>query len=357
MFIVKQVLEDSAVIFDTDEEVKDIVSVNFLQKINVSILGVTKPPLDIRAIGINEYIDYLFTVAKINGTPQEIPTNVKGYFCKMIDDELTLCVDSQQVNYGLEQELKIPWGTTAFDVQQFNSLWYGKIVKVTIPSSFVKIPNYAFFKCSTLREVVIPATVHSVGDSAFEDCESLTSVYLGNVKHLGSRAFTYCKSLKSVYLYDYLQTFGDSVFYACTSLENIHMPKYFMGKVGKSMFSHCSSLKKIVLPKKTRSIEEAAFSYCTGLEEVQFGRGLETIQSFVFEGCTSLRELIIPSGVSVIGANAFANCKQLQMVKMPRGEGGVDSSIFYGCVRLKRVKLATGANYPADFFPKNVIVE
>ena len=40
-----------------------------------------------------------------------------------------------------------------------------------------EIGNYAFLRCTSLKEVVIPQSVTSIGDSAFDGCDELTTVY------------------------------------------------------------------------------------------------------------------------------------------------------------------------------------
>ena len=55
-----------------------------------------------------------------------------------------------------------------------------RLTSVTIPYGVTSIGNYAFYSCIGLTSVTIPSTVTSIGQSAFEDCSGLTSVtFLG----------------------------------------------------------------------------------------------------------------------------------------------------------------------------------
>ena len=48
----------------------------------------------------------------------------------------------------------------------------------TIPASITSIGNYAFYNCSSLTSITIPNSVTSIGTNAFRGCSSLKSIYL-----------------------------------------------------------------------------------------------------------------------------------------------------------------------------------
>ena len=62
--------------------------------------------------------------------------------------------------------------------------------------SGTRIGDYAFYECRSLTSVTIPNSVTSIGNSAFNRCSSLTSVTIPNsVKSIGDFAFHYCSGL------------------------------------------------------------------------------------------------------------------------------------------------------------------
>ena len=47
----------------------------------------------------------------------------------------------------------------------------------TIPSTVTTIGNYAFYNCTSLTSVTIPDSVTSIGSYAFRDCTGLEEIY------------------------------------------------------------------------------------------------------------------------------------------------------------------------------------
>ncbi|MBE6174947.1 MAG: leucine-rich repeat domain-containing protein, partial [Rikenellaceae bacterium] len=76
----------------------------------------------------------------------------------------------------------------------------GQFSKVIIGESVTSIGNAAFDECTSLTSVTIPDSVTSIGEWAFSECKQLTSVTIGRgVTSIGEWAFFNCISLKVVY--------------------------------------------------------------------------------------------------------------------------------------------------------------
>ena len=99
---------------------------------------------------------------------------------------------------------------------------------LSIPSTLgghrvTKIGEGAFFECSALTSVEIPASVTKIDWGAFYGCSSLTSVEIpASVTSIGSMAFSGCSSLTSVVIPKGVTKIGEGVFLFCSDLLKIH---------------------------------------------------------------------------------------------------------------------------------------
>ena len=155
---------------------------------------------------------------------------------------------------------------------------------------------------------MIPDSVTSIGDFAFEDCSGLTSINIpDSVTNIGVRAFAYCTGLTSV-------TIGSSV-----------------TRIGKGAFLGCVNLTSVKIPDKVTSIERSAFYNCTGLTSVTIGSGVTSIGNSAFLGCVNLTSIKIPNSVTSIGRYAFSWCTGLTSVVIPDSVTSIGEKAFVCC--------------------------
>ena len=112
-----------------------------------------------------------------------------------------------------------------------NGLFCNDIYSYIIPDisnwNIKYIPNDFFHGNKQIKEFIIPNSVTSIGERAFEYCVSLTSVTIPNsVIKIEYRAFSHCKSLTSVTIPNSVTRIGYCAFYWCDSLESATIPKH-----------------------------------------------------------------------------------------------------------------------------------
>ena len=161
-------------------------------------------------------------------------------------------------------------------------------------------------------------TVISIGEEAFDNCHSLTSVTIpDSVTSIGYCAFCYCIGLTSV-------TIPGSV----TS-------------IGYGAFSECRNLTSVTIPGSVTSIGDRAFSKCSGLTSVTIPDGVTSIGDYAFSWCSGLTSVTIPDGVTSIGDSAFWDCYSLKSITF---EGinppSFGPNVFYYCDALQTISLS-----------------
>ena len=182
------------------------------------------------------------------------------------------------------------------------------------------IGDYAFYNCDSLTSVTIPDSVTSIGDRAFYDCDSLTSITIpDSVTSIGQYAFEYCDSLTSVTIGNSVTSIGDYAFYWCRSLTSITIPDS-VTSIGDSAFASCSSLKAFYgkfasADNRCLVIDGVLNSFApAGLTEYTIPNSVTSIGEWAFAYCTSLTSITIPDSVTSIGDRAFYHCDSLTSV-------------------------------------------
>ena len=113
------------------------------------------------------------------------------------------------------EDVVIPWeigGVAVEAIGGFSAIPFETLIG---PKTVLSIGNSAFYYCTSLTSVSLPAAT-SVGDSAFFGCDALTSVSLPAATAIGDNAFYDCSLLTSVSL-PAATAIGDVAFYNCTS--------------------------------------------------------------------------------------------------------------------------------------------
>ena len=190
----------------------------------------------------------------------------------------------------------------------------GSLTSVTIPDSVTTIGDYAFAECGSFTSATIPDSVTKIGNCAFYGCSSLTSVTIGDsVTEIGNAAFAECDSLTSVTMPDSVTTIGERAFWGCKALTSITIGDS-VTTIGESAFSDCSSLTSVTIPDSVTSIGDSAFRDCSSLTSVTIPDSVTSIGNYAFDDCSSLTSVTIGDSVTTIGNNAFVHCRSLTSV-------------------------------------------
>ena len=245
-------------------------------------------------------------------------------------------------------------GTTYSVTGIGNSAFYQciSLTSVTIPNSVTSIGEDAFAWCDALASVTIGNGVTSIGNYAFRSCSSLTSITIPNsVTSIGEDAFLYCDSFSSIVVengnttYDsrescnaIIETVTNTLIVGC---QNTIIPNS-VTSIGDYAFSGCSSLTSITIPNSVTSIGNNAFSFCESLASVTIGNGVTSIGAAAFSYCSSLTSIAIPNSVTSIGSEAFCGCSSLTSVTIGNSVTSIGEGAFVECYSLSSIVVESG---------------
>jgi len=217
-----------------------------------------------------------------------------------------------------------------------------------IPNSVTSIGDHAFDGCSGLTSITIPSSVTSIGEFAFYYCSGLTSITIPNsVTSIGEFAFYYCSGLTSITIPNSVTSIGNLAFYGCSGLTSITIPNS-VTSIGNGAFYGCSGLTSITIPNSVTSIGDYAFYGCSGLTSITIPNSVTSIGNNVFQGCSGLTSIIIPNSVTSIGDLAFYGCSGLTSITIPNSVTSIGDLAFYGCSGLTSITIPNSVTIIGD---------
>ena len=272
-----------------------------------------------------------------------------------------------------------------------------KIEKITIPASIKRIPNYAFYKCTKLSEVVLNEGLEEIGMHAFDSCKLKKLIIPSTCVTIDQFAFEYNNDLYHIYLPSSVQTVNQFAFYSINSsayicIEHSSVPSWgSYWRSGTTVYTSCtklvegedfnyairnfsgnyavtvlrlseatSQLQSYAFPNEIENISDIrvaqslfqnnvnirsvdlssvtrigdyAFSGCSNLNSVTFSSALTVFGGHAFDSCSSLTKLEIPDGVTEIQSFAFNACSNITYVFIPASVITINSYAFYDCLK------------------------
>ena len=177
----------------------------------------------------------------------------------------------------------------------------------------------AFENCTSLTNVYIPSTVTSISggwsNGIFEGCTSLKKANIqANVKEIPAYMFEKCTALTDVTLTNTMVECGDGVFLGCSSLKTISLP-INLREIGRSMFENCKNLTTVNMPDTILTVDAVAFQNCTSLTTInlpvrQINGGWS---NGVFEGCNNLKTVYFSKKIQEIDSYTFNGINKYQL--------------------------------------------
>lgn len=104
--------------------------------------------------------------------------------------------------------------------------FYGSSVREikNFPESITSIPDNAFYSCKSLERIELTDAnkLEIIGDSAFENCGVLTTLFLPNsLKSIGSKAFSQCSAIDNLIIPSSVTNIGNNAFSGTEELTHL----------------------------------------------------------------------------------------------------------------------------------------
>ena len=177
------------------------------------------------------------------------------------------------------------------------------------------------------------------------------------VTAIGANAFYYCTAMTSVSLPATVESIGSWAFAGCTALTEMTLPDA-VKTIGAGAFHGCTGLTSIKLSSELVEIKEHAFYGCNKLASINLPAKLQIIGTAAFFGCQGLSELTVPASVNVIGDMAFYQCNHLtsiDLTAMSTAEGSVELGDYIFWSEYKDVIQAPAEGPVKEYVDKIVI--
>ena len=256
------------------------------------------------------------------------------------------CYSLTAITVDFSNTIYSSMGGVLFDKSQVTLIQCpeGKAGSYTIPNTVTNIGDWAFYDCASLSSVVIPSSVTSIGSWAFRGCTSLTDVTIpSSVTSIGEHAFASCYSLTSITISDSVTSIGWGALASCTGLTNATIGNS-VTSIGDEAFYYCTSPASVTIGTNVTSIGDGAFYGCTSLTSVTIPNSVTSIEGFMdgaFSGCTSLTNVTIPDSVTSIGSWAFRGCTSLTDVTIGTSVTRIAGGALWGCTSLTSITVDT----------------
>ena len=242
------------------------------------------------------------------------------------------------------------------------------IEKVIIPGSILNIPDYAFYKCTSLKEATLNDGLQTIGAYAFHTCNKLTKLIVPSTcTSIGNFAFDCCSELYHVYIPSSVVTMGTYAFDEISASSYLCVGHNSIPSTWASNWT-----EKTIYTMSTKLVESSDYNYVVrsnygdlSVTILRLSEASSQLQNFVFpnelEGITDIRvgfklfyqnlylRNVSFNSVTRIGNYSFTYCSNLQTVTFSNSLVSIGKNAFRYCSSLTRVEIPDSVTEILEF--------
>lgn len=235
--------------------------------------------------------------------------------------------------------------------------------EITLPATVESIGESAFCGNTRLKTITIPDGVRDIKPSTFYKCIALQSFTMPeSLKTIGDYALFYCNSLRELVFNSKLESIGDRAFEKDWEREftnDIIIPAS-LKSIGRDAFKNCK-FEKVTMTDVAAwcdidfansvanplGLTDAAYLCDEQITSLAIPEGIREIKPYAFYGLKSLTSVKLPEGLTAVGREAF-RLTQLQAVIVPGTVTSIDEYAF---------NTLTGPYYTPDNYLTSLTME
>ena len=262
--------------------------------------------------------------------------------------------------------INIPEGVTSIGESAFEDC--SGLTSINIPEGVTTIGRYAFQDCTSLTSVTIPSSVTSIGRAAFAGSSGLISVNVATENSvydsreecnaiIETASNILVAGCPNTVIPSSVTSIGESAFEDCSGLTSINIPES-VTSIGEYAFSHCTGLASVTIPSSVTGIGYCAFAGCVSLTSIivatensvydsreECNAIIETASNTLVAGCPNT---VIPSSVTSIGYCAFSGCSGLTSITIPEGVTSIGNYAFSSCSGITSITIPSSVTSIGD---------
>ena len=260
-----------------------------------------------------------------------------------------ICVSNWDVNHDGELDTDEAASVTNLNNAFKRNTEIATFEELRYFTGLTTIRSLDFDGCSSLASVVIPNSVTNVENGAFSGCTTLSSIIIdeGNTKYdsrdncnaiIETETNTLILGCVNTVIPNSITTIGEYAFDSCIGLTALIIPNNIIS-IEENAFYGCLGLESIVVDAANTVYDSR--DNCNAI--------IETGTNTLVLACVNT---VIPNSITAIGNSAFRNFKGLTTLVLPENLASIGEYAFDGCSNLTIVKLknATPINIQGNVF-------